>query len=175
MIATNSDGKPVDITNDYGKRYTLLNNLAEWPADTLLRAVGGYVVEDEGKARLMTLLPLYVLRDCSELEELHRDPTNVASAWTAGGYINVHLLPKTQGKTQDWGFLRDSTLDNTAGGRSHYISLYHDQTDDPAAFSGHLYISIPLDSVITPRTAADSIILIIGTFKQTAVWHFSAL
>ncbi|MBO4906415.1 MAG: hypothetical protein J5486_05195 [Bacteroidaceae bacterium] len=174
MVATDDAGSPRTMLTDGGILYQLLNKVTGWPADTTFRLVGGYVVEGEGMARLMTAQTMYVLRDCTSMDEHHRDPTNVASAWTSGGYLNVHLLPKTQGKTQEWGYLRDSTVSNATGGTSHHISLYHAQTDDPTAFSGHMYISIPLDSIVNPRTTADSIVLSISTFTGVSSWQFSA-
>ncbi len=173
MITTNAAGVPLSFVTDNGTRYTLLNQLTEWPKDTVLRMVGGYVVEEPAKARLMTLSRMYVFHDCSSEAELYRDPTGVVSVWLGGGFINMHLLPMTQGGAQEWGYLRDSTCTNSRGGTTHHLSLYHSQKDDVAAYSGHLYCCIPLDSVASPRAGTDSIVLAIHTFNgQPAVWRF---
>lgn len=172
MVSTNAAGSPVSILTDAGISYQLLNRISGWPQDTVLRIVGGYVVEN-GQARLYDVQNMYVLHDCSHLDTIYRHPTNVESVWLGGGFINMHLLPKTQGGKQRWGFLRDSTRTNTLGGTTHHISLFHDQADDPTAYSGHLYCCIPLDSIAYPRTSTDSIILAIPTMKATlAFWHF---
>ena len=98
----------------------------------------------------------------------------VVSAWTGGTFVNLHLLKKNKGADHDWGFILDNSYANTAGGTTYEVSLYHDQRNDPAAYSSDIYFSLSQDSLSKTRTTADSILLTVHTFDAAPhQWRFA--
>lgn len=174
MAQADGAGQMASFTTDAGVAYTVENAISGMDSCSVVRCLCGYTVEDNGRAHVYTARAVPVLSDLSHLRDLRRDPTGILSAWLSGGYVNLHLTPKTQGGRQAWGFLRDSSTVNAGGGTTYHLSLYHDQRDDPPAYSTDLYACIAMDSLAAaPLTQADSLVLTVQTFKQPAVWQLA--
>ena len=118
---------------------------------------------------------IYVLPDVTkELTPAVYDPVGFVSAWKGGGFINLHLLPKTKANLNNhvWGFIRDNQRTNSAGGTTYELSLYHDQKADPLAYSNDLYLSLAIDSVSKSFGTQDSIELKVQGFDQQRILKY---
>ena len=164
MIRTNDAGTMIELTTDDECTYTLTNPQEGYKANTLYRAVCGFIPDGQN-ARLYNATGAYLLRDSTELA-YEPDPIKVTSAWQSGRYINMHLSPLTQGGTQYWGYRIDGVSGNTT-----HISLHHRQNGDPLSYTQTVYASITTDEFET-IPAGDNIALHITTFKGEQVWTF---
>ena len=156
---TDAGGTMTAILLDDGTRLTLTNPQTGLRANVTYRALTGFTRTD-GMATLYSLTPAALLRDSTSVA--HCDPTAVASLWRTSRYINLHLLPKTQGQAAHaWGFITDSITDRHA-----YLRLHHRQGADPTAYSTDQYASLPLDLV-----PADRFTIRIETFQGLREWE----
>lgn len=138
-----------------------------------LRCICSYSIHD-GSIEIKVLQGVLVLPNYSNKAILYHDPVGVVSAWVGGGFVNMHLLKKTQGKGHDWGFILDNSYVNNAGGTTYEVSLYHDQSGDFAAYSSDIYFSLDIDSLSASPTKADSIVLSMVTFETSPhEWRLS--
>lgn len=166
------------FVTDSGKTYRVSNEIKGLEANETVRALIGYALYEDGdeiRVQVYTAQVVPVLPNVTGKTVPQHDPINVESVWLGGGFINMHLLPKSQGEKQGWAFLRDSTRTNSLGGRTHHLSLHHQQLDDPLSYSRHLYLSIDLDSVASELRPTDSITFVIQTFAGQKTWQFGNL
>lgn len=174
-IYTNADSSLTFIENDYGNVYVTRTALSGLDPRYFYRAVCGYEITDD-YAENLPIVILYTLESVTLLRDstaatAAADPIAVTSLWRAGNYINLHLTPKTQGGTHLWGYRTDSvTTNNSDLQTKHYLSLHHDQADDPLSYSDDVYASLYLPS--TDISEGDSIIFTIQTFDGPQTWRF---
>lgn len=179
MARANSEGLMASFTTDDGATYYVNNDIKGMEANSLLRVLISYLktAAPDGAPAGNAFATVYnakavpILWNDTDAEQKFRDPTGIQSAWLSGGFINMHLTPKTQGGKQAWGFIQDSVSSNVLGTTTHHLSLYHRQLDDATAYTTDLYACIALDSIpaLAPQ---DSICLTIKTFTSPAVWMF---
>ena len=162
-LHTNAEGVGETFTTDAGVTYTITNAPVDLAPNALYRILCGYVPSGNN-ATLYQAQSVYYLRDSTEIAKT--DPTDVKSAWRAGKYINMYLSPLTQGGTQYWGFITDSIKHGHA-----WVSLYHNQNNDPLSYTQPTYASIPVDS-IKDIQEGDIITLCINTFNGPRTWDF---
>ena len=147
-LYTNESGTLTKFVLDNNKEYRISNPQSGYHAKALYRVLCGYVPTDNS-ARVFQLTSAYILRD--SVERRKQDPTSVLSVWRTERYINMHLASKTFGGRQHWGFITDSIVSHTdAEGKtsSHaYLSLHHNQNNDPTSYTEDVYASLPLDSI----------------------------
>lgn len=157
------DGQGVadSIRLDNNVRYRISNKIKDLKPKATYRVVCGYI-PNGSSATIYTLEAAYYLRDSSRIAQ--QAPTEVLSAWRSGRFINLHLTPKTQGGTHYWGYSIDSLV-----GHNAYLSLHHNQNNDPISYSADVYASIPVDS-IRGIQKGDTISLSIQTFKDKKTW-----
>lgn len=171
-MRTNTNGVFVSMTTDNGARYGILNtNIAPLMPDTTYRAVVGFVqksVASIPKAEIYTLAGVRVLAD-STSTVLHH-PTNIASMWQRGKYINMQLTALTQGGTHHWGYAVDSVQTN-GNNTHHHLSIHHNQGKDPISYSQTYYASILLSS-IPHYQMGDTISVAVHTFGGIKKWMF---
>ena len=153
---TDAEGRMTGIVLDDDTRLTLSNPQKGLKPSVVYRALVGYALEGDGRARLYSATGTPLLRDSTSVATC--DPVNVVSLWRTSRYLNLHLMPKTQGKGEHaWGFITDSIVADHA-----YLRLHHRQGADPMAYSTDQYASLPLDLVPATR-----ITLRIETFQGT--------
>ena len=174
MSSSDSQGVFTSFTTDSGRTYEITNTVKGSSPNVRWRFVCGYVKNDETTARVYTFIRVPLLSDCTKVEGLAYDPTGFVSVWKSKGYINLHLMPKTQGGSQAWGFVRDSAIVNDAGGTNHYLSLCHRQLNDPLAYSVDFFTSLDLDSVSVQRHSEDTLFFRLKTFDGWHTWAFGA-
>lgn len=156
---TNSDGTMVKIVLDDDTELPLSNPQTDLKPNVTYRALAGFAL-DNGKVRLYSLKSATLLRDSTSVAQC--DPVNVTSIWRTRRYINLHLLPKTQGGEQSWGFITDSIVGNRA-----YLRLHHRQGTDPTSYSTDVYASLPLKLL-----EANQYTIRINTFSGTKEFSF---
>ena len=172
ILRSDADGVISRFTTDGGATYALSKSLSGVHPNAAWRFLVGYALDDSQHAAIYAMDPVVVLRDSTSRAKVYRDPVAFVSSWLGGGFANFHLLPRTQGGTHGWGFLRDSTSTNTLGGTTYYLSLYHRQGKDPVAYSADTYLSLALDSVTISPTASDSLNITINTFDGQRLCQF---
>lgn len=155
---TDAKGVMNEIVLDDDTHLPLTNPQSGLKASVIYRCLTGYTLSG-GKATLYQLKSAYLLRDSTAVAVT--DPTGIVSLWRTKHYLNLHLLPKTQGGEQMWGYAVDSIV-----GKRAYLRLHHRQGDDPTAYSSDVYASLYLKDL-----AADSITLRIQTFKGLREWE----
>ena len=155
---TNSEGTMVKIVLDNDIELLLSNPQTDLKPNVTYRALAGYTL-DGRKATLYSLKPATLLRDSTRVATT--DPTAIVSLWRTKRYINLHLLPKTQGGEQSWGFITDSIVGNHA-----YLRLHHRQGTDPTSYSTDVYASLPLQML-----EANKFTIRINTFSGTKEWE----
>lgn len=172
MVQTNVQGVVSSFDTDYAQHYQVVNQLCTSIYDSLFRCLCVYVDEGEGLARVQQLKLVPLLSSLFAGSAKH-DPTGVQSIWMTPSYLNLHLYPKTKGGAQKWGYIQDSTSRNALGGTTYFLSLYHHQLQDTAAFSTHFYASIPLDSIAAQHSNKDSLrFSIVVASGQNKTWTF---
>ena len=172
LLRSDANGTISRFTTDGGSTYTLSQSLTGARANAAWRFLLGYALNDNQRATLYQMEPVVVLRDSTKRATGYRDPVAFVSSWPGGGFLNFHLLPRTQGGTHGWGFLRDSTSVNALGGTTHHLSLYHRQGNDPTAYSADTYLSLALDSVATSSAESDSVSIAVVTFDGRRLCRF---
>lgn len=155
---TNSEGTMMKIVLDNDTELPLSNPQTGLKPNVTYRALAGFAL-DNGKVRLYSLKSATLLRDSTSVAQC--DPVNVTSIWRTRRYINLHLLPKTQGGEQSWGFITDSIVGNRA-----YLRLHHRQGTDPTSYSTDVYASLPLKLL-----EANQFTIRINTFSGTKEWE----
>ena len=154
---TDDEGKMKEIVLDDDTHLTLTNPQSGLKENVIYRCLAGYTLSGTS-ATLYQLKGATLLYDSTSIART--DPTNVVSLWRTPRYLNLHLLPKTQGGRQYWGFITDSIADRHA-----YLRLHHAQGDDPTAYSTDVYASLYLKDI-----AADTLTLRIHTFAGWREW-----
>lgn len=154
---TDAEGRMTEIVLDDDTHLTLTNPQSGLKGSVVYRCLAGYTLSGT-QATLYQLKAATLLHDSTALAQT--DPTGVVSLWRTKHYLNLHLLPKTQGGKQYWGFATDSIV-----GRHAYLRLHHRQGDDPTAYSTDVYASIYLTDVL-----ADTLTLRVQTFSGWSEW-----
>lgn len=153
---TDAEGRMTGIVLDDDTRLTLSNPQKGLKPSVTYRALVGYTLGNDGYATLYSAKAATLLKDSTSVAAC--DPVNVVSLWRTSQYLNLHLMPKTQGKGEHaWGFITDSIVADHA-----YLRLHHRQGSDPISYSTDQYASLPLDLVPATR-----ITLRIETFQGT--------
>ena len=164
----------VTLYTDGGGEYHVASEVQGLQPNSWARCLCGYVVQEAGTVEVRTLQGVAILPNSSKLSTFKRDPVEVVSAWMGGGFVNMHLRKKTKGADHNWGFILDRTYCNAAGGTTYEVSLYHDQCEDPLAYSTDVYFSLDEDALALGRVEGDSILLTVTTFEQEPYqWHFA--
>lgn len=162
------------LTDDNGRLTLTAPQQAGWAsrADSLYRAVLYYTPHDDGRAEVMTLAAIPVLRPkaIEEYEEgIKTDPLTFESIWTSanGKYINIGFYLKN-GSTGDASALHTigmaalGVTDNADGTRTAQLQMYHNQGGMPEYYSSKYYVSMPLAGF-----DADSVAITINTYNGT--------
>lgn len=172
-VYTDAKGNGTQFVTDDGKIYAINSPIQGLQPDAAYRLVCGYEVtadyqEGHPVAKIYTVETVNLLKLKEEPSDTD-DPLAVASIWNGGNYLNLHLMPKTQGGTQEWGYRTDSTRSSHTG-TIYHLSLYHRQPGDPYSYSTTVYASLPL--LPLGLQEGDSIAFTILTFDGRKTWRF---
>ena len=112
-VYTDAKGNGTQFVTDDGKIYAINSPIQGLQPDAAYRLVCGYEVTADYQgghpvAKIYTVETVNLLKQKEEPSDTD-DPLAVASIWNGGNYLNLHLMPKTQGGTQEWGYRTDST------------------------------------------------------------------
>ena len=157
-IQSDKDGRLFQFTTDKGQTYHITNTLTGYDPLTIYRIICGYVPKAD-EATIYQLTTVEMLRDSTAVA-VH-DPIGAQSVWHSGEYINMQLAPLTQGGTHFWGYVIDSITPGHL-----FLSLHHNQLDDPTSYTENVYASIYLPYIAGYQND-DSITLTIETFGGT--------
>lgn len=159
------------VTDDGERLVLTAPKMADWltKGDTIYRAVMYYNLQEDGRAEVVSLASVPVLRGKprEEFEEgVMTDPVKFESLWmsASGRYVNVgfYLKNGTAEGSQALhtiGVVDEGTAGNADGTRTAVYRLYHDQGGVPEYYSTRYYVSIPCGTI-----DADSVRLLINTY-----------
>lgn len=160
------------VMADDGSRLVLAApKSADWmeKSDTLYRAVMYYNLTEDGRAEVVSLAAIPVLRarPGEEFEEgVITDPVKFESLWLSASrrYVNIgfYLKNGTAEGSQaihTIGVADEGTVGNADGTHTAVYRLYHDQGGVPEYYSSRYYVSIPCETI-----DADSVRLLINTY-----------
>ncbi len=175
-LYTDSSGNGTLFATDDGRTYAVNSPIQDLKPDAVYRLVLGYEVTDDSweghtVARVYTAETVNVLEQKEEPVD-EDDPVAVASIWEEGNYLNLHLVPKTQGGKQEWGYRTDSVRPSLTG-ENHHLSLCHRQSGDAFSYSVTVYASLPLRPL--GLREGDSIVFSVLTFDGRKTWRFGFL
>lgn len=173
-IYADAEGNLYRIRPDRKPSYYLASPLKGYHPHTEYRAVCTYSFpeNDSSAVRLYKLERVVVLRDSSTLTAPEIEPLQVISLWDGGDFINLHLQIKTQNGNHRLGFLMDSVRIAADRKRTVYLTLYHNQNNNPMYYSQKLYASLPKTSLKAVIEPGDSISLQIHSFEGNRFWKF---
>lgn len=152
-LATGGDGAIVSMTLDNGTKYgdtsaelkVQISDGGTLTPDTVYRAICIYTVLDK-VATLRSYTKAFAPEPQSIEDfvgrEIKTDPCTIQGIWRGGSYINARML--VEGKDQPHYV---AFVDEGIAGEDYKeltIRLYHDQNNDPAAFTRTIYLSCPL-------------------------------
>lgn len=171
-LPTDGDGFACRLHPDSGGEFLLTNPRSGLIAHATYRLLCGYTVSaDETclSATLYSLRSVVLLRDSTERER-DTDPVRVQSVWRSKSYINLRMLPRTQGGKHYWGYRVDS-LCARYGVPHLYLSLYHNQNGDIPAYTSTEFASLQLDKLwqIVP---GDSVTINVHSEDGVRSWPF---
>ena len=100
MAYSNGQGLLSRFVTDSGRDYRASNDIKGMDANETVRALISYVPDNDSQAKVYSAQVIPVLPDATDKEPVAHDPLGVESVWLGGGFINLHLLPKSQGQKQ---------------------------------------------------------------------------
>lgn len=172
-LYTDAEGNGTRFVTDDGKTYIINRPIQGLQPHATYRLVCGYEVTAayQGEypvAKVYTVETVNILESKEEPSD-NDDPLAVVGIWNGGDYLNLHLTPKTQGGTQEWGYRTDSVRLSSTG-KIYHLSLFHRQLGDPYSYSTMVYASLPLRPLGIQEN--DSIIFTVLTFDGRKAWKF---
>lgn len=173
-LYADADGNLYRIRPDRKPSYYLSTPLPGYHPHTEYRAACtySYSENDSSTVKLYGLERVVVLQDSTQQTYAGKDPLQVISLWDGGEFINLHLVVKTQNKTHYLGYRLDSVRIDSQQKRTAYLSLYHNQNNNPLYYSQKLYASLSKSYLNAVIEAGDSIDLCIPTFEGKQHWKF---
>ena len=174
-----ADRKIVSFTTDDGETFPLTQPYtAKWitSADTVYRCMLYYNKVRDSKGMLVAEpisigdVPCPKVVPLSKLETaMKTDPVNFESVWVSrtGKYLNLSFTVMTGTRegnetSQRLSIVEDTVTMHADATRTSYLRLYHDQAGVPEYYSSQVYAS-----VLTSQIPADSVCIIINTYKGT--------
>lgn len=148
-----ADGRLASVLTDEGKEYAVLADASNTriDANASIRIVSNYGTETSNGTSGVKLYALLQAvspapKPAEEFKDgVKRDPADVSGIWMGLNYLNMILDIKAQNGKHSFQFVEDRvTTDESAGHRTVYLSLYHDDGGDVQAFSRRAYASVPL-------------------------------
>lgn len=148
-----ADGRLSSVLTDEGKEYAVLADASNTRIDAgaSIRIVSNYGTETSNGTSGVKLYALLQAvapapKPAEEFKDgVKRDPADVSGIWMGLNYLNMILDIKAQSGKHSFHFVEDRvTTDESAGHRTVYLSLYHDDGGDVQAFSRRAYASVPL-------------------------------
>lgn len=146
---TDAAKKVSRIRLDDGTTYGLSRSISATTADTLLRCVCSYVIDDDNTHVTPYTMGVVVSNDpipASRLGDKESAPLKVVSSWVSDRYINAHISYMTTGKgTHQFAFVEDSMSTHADGTKTAHISLFHLRPDgDMESYTQKIYVSLPV-------------------------------
>ncbi len=145
---TDAAKKVSSIRLDNGTTYGLSRSISTTTADTTLRCVCSYVVDEDNSH--VTPYTIGVVTSnypipASRLEGQTSAAFKVISSWVTDRYINAMISYKTTGKgSHQFGFVEDSLTTHADGTKTAYVSLFHLQpANDMESYTQKIYVSLP--------------------------------
>lgn len=171
-LYSDQNGLGTKLITDNGNTYIPQTSIQNLLPEAVYRIICGFELTGNEKNGY-PVVKVYQAKNVTLLKEgdlTKTDPTDVISVWKGGNYINFRLTPKTQGGTQHWGY-KTEQITTTTTGKTYYLTLCHDQGDDPCAYTTTIYASLPFSGLNLQK--GDSIAITIQTFDTTKVWQFA--
>lgn len=143
LANTDSKGTISVITNDRGYRYMVMNDTNKLVPDTVYRIVCNYALSEQQTAKILAAYYVYAdtAKDVSTYlpGELVNDPISIQSLYVGGGYLNIYMGLKSDGKTKH--AINSIRYDDRG---SLTLGVYHNANGDTKGTTRYGFMSIPL-------------------------------
>ena len=173
-METDSKGYIHLIRTDEGAEYSPNKSITFEKAtpDSLYRVRCIYQPAEDSSCTLynITLLVSPFPVGPSSFKEILTNPVKVTSVWQSGNYVNLHLGIMTQGGTHKYQFINQGIQRNSIGKNTLHLLLYHDQNEDPEAYTREVFLSCPLTRL--NLQSGDSIHITLNTYEGEKVYSF---
>lgn len=173
-LYADTDGNLYRMQPDHQPAYYLDAPITGYQSNTEYRGVCTYTFSspDSTTVHLYGLERVLLLQDSTRSAYPGTDPLQAVSLWDGGNFINLHLSVKTQNGTHYLGYRMDSVRIAPNRQRTVYLTLYHNQNNDPLSYSQKLYASLPKSNLNAVIQSGDSIYIYIHTFEGLKSWKF---
>lgn len=173
-VYTDNSGNLYRMQPDRQPAYYIDSPIAGYLPNTEYRGVCTYTFSesDSTTVHLYGVERVLLLQDSTRSAYPGTDPLQVVSLWDGGSFINLHLSVKTQNGTHYLGYRLDSIRIAPDRQRTVYMTLYHNQNNDPLSYSQKVYASLSKSSLNAIIQAGDSICMYIHTFEGLKHWNF---
>lgn len=173
-LYTDTYGNLYQIQPDRQPAYYIDSPIAGYLPSTEYRGVCTYTFSslDSTAVHLYGLERVSLLQDSTRSAYPGTDPLQAVSLWDGGNFINLHLSVKTQNGTHYLGYRLDSIRIAPNRQRTVYMTLYHNQNNDPLSYSQKVYASLSKSSLNAIIQEGDSICIYIHTFEGLKHWNF---
>ena len=182
-MQTDADGVISTLTKDDGEVLTVLprDGIDGLTADTTYRTVSMYLPsEDDGTSVTLytcslVTAPIPVSREHYKdslytgtvfEDTIYTDPVDIQSMRRSGEYLDMILLVMMKSEPHFYNFIHEGITDNSSGGRTLHLRLFHFQNRDVLAFTKKVYMSVPLWAYADSLSKGDSIEFMINTFEE---------
>ncbi len=149
-VYTGSDKNVKNIVFDDGRSYDADRVISSSVADTLLRCVCSYSIDDSYnpesfKTYSLSTIPSSFPTAYDSFKSHSSVPVKVLGLWETKRYINAYISYKTTDKGKHtFSFSEDSIVSSIDGVKTAFVSLHHENpNNDPESYTQHIYISFP--------------------------------
>lgn len=173
-VYSDANGNLFRMQPDHQPAYYIDSPIAGYLPDTEYRGVCTYTFSgsDSTTVHLYGVERVTLLQDSTRSAYPGTDPLQAVSLWDGGNFINFHLSVKTQNGIHYLGYRMDSIRIAPDRQRTVYLTLYHNQNNDPLSYSQKLYASLPKSNLNAVVQTGDSICIYIHTFEGLKHWNF---
>jgi len=149
-VKTGSDKTVTTLTFDDGRIYHADRQIKSSSADTTLRCLCSYSIDDDNSAESfkvysITIVPSSYPKPLSYFKGKRNSPVKLLSLWESARYINAYISYKTTDKGKhSFSFCEDKIELNEDGRLTAFVSLFHERpSDDAESYTKRLYVSLP--------------------------------
>ncbi len=139
-----------EVVLDDGRIYSADRKISSNVADTTLRCLCSYSIDDSGSQESFKIYSISTVvsslpRPYSSYQNHDSDPVDLLSQWESARYINAFIGYKTTDNGNHlFSFCEDSIVPAADGKLTAYVSLHHSRPSaDAESYTKRIYVSFP--------------------------------
>jgi len=180
-LSVGSDSLALSFTNDNGVTYQMNQPLKAYAADTTLRCLCVYLLEENTTsvssptAQVYQMQPIFAQQPFIVTQSVssYFDPIHLIAAWKSSRWVNLYIGIVTNPNAKHaFGFALDTLTVNaiTSTRTAHVSFLHHRPDNDTEDYTQKTYLSLP---TYTLAEEADSLYLTVPTYKGKQVLTYA--